>query len=630
MKWIGNLLSYFKRPSGGGDYSKYEVALEVPYWEQPGPPISIEAFASGISPAPLPELLEGVFPIETSETTIIAPISKSIIAEELAVLIWSLQWPDLRFNFAFCTGAISLRQVGGRPFDLHFVPSSRINAIARMARSEGFDTSKVASGWPASNARSNKASQKQRIGSSLHSIFWNCGPELEPRRSSAGQILNLYQLLKSDPDSNTWRTMIEFVGRWYPDPNSADLLKSWVLELAGTNAQIGIRHADQLLVLSQLTTIGALKGWKSVLGRAFSYAQMEHGDRFADELIAVFANATDAARAELIELSANSMKSSSYVALMCKLPDELSRSAIQRRPRILEWDEFWKSDRLASVAADWISTLPSKDVPLIEIVRAIIESGCAARLGWLEKRLGESVIDSALDVLEQDGDPAMDCVYSVELSNTIRAHPARGVAWLKRCGNPPESLVRMTIEGLPPGDRHLRTLTAKRWAEIVELVDPSTKDGISIFAFALAVGFMRKSRAASALVSKTFPTVHASTIDDRLDCEDWDKIRNALPLGRKAHRQIHSENPSRRSEILRTGLLRAFAHRSWPTRDFVKSVGNDKLLRRIVAEHSETKAAKRIGKRIGAEIVNGEETIPIRHQKILRPWLRKWPNKNRL
>ena len=629
MKWIGNLLDYFERPLSGGDYSKYEVALELPRWKQPRPPLEFEAFQSASFPAHLSELLERVFSIEASEATVIAPTPASIFAEDLAALIWSLQWPDLRSQFAFCTGAISLRQVGGRPFDLHFVPSSRINTIARMARNAGFDTSNIASGWPESNARSNSAWHIHGVWSSLQSTFWNCGPELEPHRSSAGRILHLHQLLKSDPDLHTWRTMIDFVSQWYPKPNSANSLKSWVLELAGANAPIEIRCADQLSALSQITNVGALKGWKSVLGRVFTCTQIEHGDRFDDELNAIFPTATDTARVELIALSANSMKPGSYVALMRQLPEELPRTAIERRPQILEWYEFWRSDRLASVALDWIPTVPAKDIPLTGIVRGMIESGCIDRLGGLEKRIGESVIDTAFDVLERDGGSGIDGVNSAELANTIRAHPERGIAWLKRCRKPPGSLVRLTIDELPPNDRRLRTLTASRWAEIVELVDPSTSDGISVFAFALAVGFARKSRAASALVSKTFPIVHASTIDHRLSCEDWGKISHAMPLGRKAHRQVQSEIPASRSEILRTGLMRAFARRRWPTRDFVKSVGNDNLLRRIVAEHSESKAAMRIGKRIGAEIANGEETISVRHQKILRPWLRKWPAKSR-
>jgi len=42
--------------------------------------------------------------------------------EDLIFAIWSQQWPSLRMSFTFCTGSLSARNLGKRPFDVQCVP----------------------------------------------------------------------------------------------------------------------------------------------------------------------------------------------------------------------------------------------------------------------------------------------------------------------------------------------------------------------------------------------------------------------------------------------------------------------------------------------------------------------------
>jgi GTPase-associated protein 1 len=50
-------------------------------------------------------------------------ITDRVEREEVALAVWTQQWPALRRHFSFCTGALEPRRVGDRPFDLCLVPT---------------------------------------------------------------------------------------------------------------------------------------------------------------------------------------------------------------------------------------------------------------------------------------------------------------------------------------------------------------------------------------------------------------------------------------------------------------------------------------------------------------------------
>ena len=68
---------------------------------------------------------------EFPDNAVVVPVSSPSDAEAVFLEIWSQQWPRLRRSFAFCTGTISGRRIGGRSFDLQGVPEKSTAEVVR-------------------------------------------------------------------------------------------------------------------------------------------------------------------------------------------------------------------------------------------------------------------------------------------------------------------------------------------------------------------------------------------------------------------------------------------------------------------------------------------------------------------
>lgn len=65
--------------------------------------------------------------------SIIYPAFDPAHLERTVVQIWSNQWPRLRRNFTFCTGALSIKVLEGNEFDLQVVPQRNLNSIEKQS-----------------------------------------------------------------------------------------------------------------------------------------------------------------------------------------------------------------------------------------------------------------------------------------------------------------------------------------------------------------------------------------------------------------------------------------------------------------------------------------------------------------
>lgn len=69
----------------------------------------------------------------TSDRSIIIESNNSETYENAILEVWSDQWPRLRRNFSFCTGALSLKILGNKPFDVQVIPQKNRNSITRAS-----------------------------------------------------------------------------------------------------------------------------------------------------------------------------------------------------------------------------------------------------------------------------------------------------------------------------------------------------------------------------------------------------------------------------------------------------------------------------------------------------------------
>ena len=117
----------FVRPKAsklGKGYSK-QIEFDAP--KNGGQPI----YSSDESSTELAELIEMLY-VQRKHNILIGAISARSY-ESTLMRVWSQQWPQLRGAFSFCTGALSARGVGGRPFDVQCTHPSLVREISSAA-----------------------------------------------------------------------------------------------------------------------------------------------------------------------------------------------------------------------------------------------------------------------------------------------------------------------------------------------------------------------------------------------------------------------------------------------------------------------------------------------------------------
>lgn len=77
------------------------------------------------------QLMIGLY--ENFNSTILIPAENSALYEEIVLQIWSNQWPRLRRNFTFCTGALNIKILDGKEFDLQVVPARNVDIVSKKS-----------------------------------------------------------------------------------------------------------------------------------------------------------------------------------------------------------------------------------------------------------------------------------------------------------------------------------------------------------------------------------------------------------------------------------------------------------------------------------------------------------------
>jgi hypothetical protein len=102
----------FRRPQVGHSIYDYSLPLQLESNAKPIPALPASVHFSVIS-----ELVRLLY--ESDDEPASAAVEDAADREAIASAIWLQQWPSLRKRFAFCTGAVNIRTVGHRAFDLN-------------------------------------------------------------------------------------------------------------------------------------------------------------------------------------------------------------------------------------------------------------------------------------------------------------------------------------------------------------------------------------------------------------------------------------------------------------------------------------------------------------------------------
>lgn len=211
---LETLLSLFQRPDYG-KFSKYDSQLSFSYEKAEKTYSYKESKKNRVK-----EIISTALYFE-SEKTLIIPNQTSYEYDKEIFSIWSDQWPRLRRNFLFCTGALSLKTLKDREFDLQIVPIKNLLSIERQSK-QAFvldsDTVTKTSSFDKLDTYSK---------SYVRDFLWTFGSDLEGRRSNFVPLHKMLEIFNSK-EINLF-DIVKFLIRYFPSKNEAKSIKHFIL-----------------------------------------------------------------------------------------------------------------------------------------------------------------------------------------------------------------------------------------------------------------------------------------------------------------------------------------------------------------------------------------------------------------
>lgn len=176
-------------------------------------------------------LLKGLYELPSSPIIVISSSSRSY--EDLIAAIWSQQWPKLRRNFTFCTGAIAPRKLGENLFDIQIVHNSSLAEVNSrnkeaviITNAENEKLNSITSeGWI--NIVRDDLNSKEKT--KLRKFLYEFGGEFDNGREVFCKLVKAYMVLE-DTKYNDLYSVYEKIAKIFPKAKEARALKKALIE----------------------------------------------------------------------------------------------------------------------------------------------------------------------------------------------------------------------------------------------------------------------------------------------------------------------------------------------------------------------------------------------------------------
>jgi len=201
------LVKLFERPIVN-EYDKYNLEIEVEF-------NSLLKSSETISNK---EINDSIYQMvyENPDVPIIIPAGSPKTYENELVNLWSNQWPRLRRNFFFCSGALNLKSLNNRLFDLQIIPEESLKSVSRSETEILiYHENDPIDDWVKVLHTSRK--------NDLRKFLWNFGSDIDGNRKNYVPLIKLFQLIYFEKDFHSVNSLIQTS---FSNPKQGKNLKS--------------------------------------------------------------------------------------------------------------------------------------------------------------------------------------------------------------------------------------------------------------------------------------------------------------------------------------------------------------------------------------------------------------------
>ena len=312
--------------------------------------------------------------------------------------LWSQQWPSLRQQFAFCTGALSARILSDRPFDIQCSPPTLAKDVAREAQMNAESVLSLdRDDYFTDELRTAVEDAAMPDGGAFRRYLWTAA-DASSSRADFKFYAQIFDVLNTTTEAPI---IVESIARAFPGPGAGSGLKMNLVENRQTK-HLNLECAEQDVLLALATTD--------------KHSSFNIGSALTDELATrLFAESPERTRrlvASLFRSNLNPLGDDLLTALVRVMGVDDAEEVISDQPQFLPAlfrvnADLAASAKLWSMAGDsrheLMNSLFAQEIrpELVgRVVTALLDSGLNEFFGRAFECWGKDAVFAALDWTE--------------------------------------------------------------------------------------------------------------------------------------------------------------------------------------------------------------------------------------
>ena len=510
--------------------------------------------------------------------------------EAALIRVWSQQWPQLRKSFKFCTGALSARGFGGKPFDVQCTHLSLVREITSasnakqsqelnlMVKSEQLQPS-----W--FNLVVEDASNPN--GAMFRRLLWEFADDSD--RNLFGCFARLISDILESPERNVGE-LLGVVSEIFPKATDGVGVKKALF--GGEQNTLGFMSFDQVDVLSALASTPHYEAYGSealhLKNRGSSLCRLD--PKASREIISTLFRSSINKLGEDILAGMVEAITPSIAQAVTSDQRQFLPTLFRAKPELGVSPELWiaAGDRRRELFESIVLSPGLEETVIQGIVRALLESDSEFLLQRALEAWGQPAVVGVFDWLSKAGGQLTE-----RSLNALTFHVESVVKWLLATSEPPENVVIVAAHVVAPYSYQFCQFDSNVWLRTFRNLAKQgrQKEADYFAALLLALGFQKAPPEPLNLVEECFERIHQIAWDEKITDDTWVILDPITP-------HLSWNHDWDKCERLRRCLIQAFVKYNWPILKLVDCVKNDAFLPRVVNSAKKVEGGKEfIGQR---------------------------------
>jgi hypothetical protein len=425
--------------------------------------------------------------------------------DRIVISLWNDQWPRLRRNFSYCTGALDIKEINGKLFDLQIIPeentytlSIRQRNLADIYKAE-IDNFYIFSELNFSN--------------DLRKFLWLVGSDIPGTRANYLKLITIYSVHKNEYVSLS--ELIGVVSMYFPKQNEAKTIKKLFF---GRKSIL----LDKFKEIDLIKTLIRSKNFDSI-----NTEELEINQRLLEQIYNNSITLSDfvllwiEAPKGRLDINLWNLSAFSYnesINEILKENTEVLDIVLDKHPKISELSWIWESDlSFQRIVYEKVKNNP--DVILNNIIQHVL-SFRSLIIKDIYEHTGKEVIEFSLDWLNESTEQRY---FTYEWQLIISNNHNTIKKWLysnRKFIN--IQVYQFIYKILNHEILFYFNLPIDFWTRLARVA--TYNKNLYLATSALAVGFHRKDDGGEWIISESFKYVYDSASQSSLRYEHWKLI----------------------------------------------------------------------------------------------------------